>query len=139
MKKIFVFLLFCGLFMAQTNAQKVIYITTQQFKEKVFDFTKGKEAKYLGSKPCIVDFYASWCGPCKRLAPIMEEIAAEYADDIIVYKLDIDQERDVARAFGVSSIPQLFFFPTKGMIRVSQGLVPKETIEEAIQTVFFSE
>lgn len=122
-----------------SKAQTVIYLTTEEFKEKVYDYTKGAEAKYKGTKPCIVDFYATWCGPCRRLAPIMEELAKDYAGEVIFYKVDTDKEVELARYFQIRSIPTMYFFPVKGMPRVAQGLLPKDTLEEAIQTVFFSE
>lgn len=93
-----------------TTQHKVQELNTEEFKEKVYDFTSDKPA-YLTGKPAIVDFYASWCGPCKQIAPILEELAGEYGDKIAVYKIDIGKEKKVARAFNISSIPAVLYIP----------------------------
>ncbi len=116
------------------QAQEVIYLTTQQFNEQICDISKDVW-KYEGEKPCVIDFYASWCGPCKRLAPIMEEVAKKYKGQVIFYKIDIDKEPAVARAFGIQSIPQILFVPMTGTPHMAQGLLPKETIQKAIEDV----
>ncbi len=126
----------CLLVMASVavQAQEVIYLTTQQFNEKVCDITKN-EWKYKGDMPCVIDFYASWCGPCKRLAPIMEELAKQYKGKVIIYKVDTDREPMLAQAFGIRSIPQILFVPMKGQPQMAQGLLPKETLQKAIEDV----
>ncbi len=133
MKKL---ILGCLLVMASAaiEAQEVIYLTTQQFNEKVCDIQKG-EWKYKGTKPCVIDFYASWCGPCKRLAPIMEELAKQYKGKVIIYKVDTDKEPALAQAFGIRSIPQILFVPMQGQPQMAQGLLPKETLQQAIEDV----
>ncbi len=120
------------------QAQEVIYLNTQQFNEKVCDVTKN-EWKYKGTMPCVIDFYASWCGPCKKLAPIMDELAKEYNGKVIFYKVDTDREQLIAQAFGIRSIPQILFVPVKGQPQMAQGLLPKETLQEAIQEVLLKE
>ncbi len=115
-------------------AQEVIYLTTEQFKEKIFDYTKEKDWKYKGDKPCVVDFYATWCGPCKRLAPIMDTLSHLYKDQVVFYKVDTDRERELAYVFQISSIPQVLYVPMEGKPWLLKGLYPQENIEEIIQT-----
>ena len=90
------------------------------------------EWHYLGSRPAIVDFYATWCGPCRTLAPILEELSEEYAGEVDIYKVDIDCEQELAAAFGVRSVPTLLFIPARGMPQMATGALPKETLREAI-------
>jgi len=132
MKKILLSVLLLCLFGAVAEAEEVRYLTTAQFKELVFDYTKDSVWTYKGDVPCVIDFYATWCGPCKRLAPIMEELAEEYCEEVIFYKVDTDKERELARMFGISSIPSILFVPAKGQPQMARGLLPKETLEEAI-------
>ena len=115
-------------------AQEVIYLTTEQFKEKIFDYTKEKDWKYKGDKPCVIDFYATWCGPCKRLAPIMDTLSHLYKDQVVFYKVDTDRERELAYVFQISSIPQVLYVPMEGKPWLLKGLYPQENIEEIIQT-----
>ncbi|MEG0456088.1 MAG: thioredoxin, partial [Bacteroides sp.] len=91
--------------------------------------------KYLGDKPALIDFYASWCGPCKTLSPILEELAAEYGDKIIIYKVDTEEEQELAASFGIRSIPTLLFVPMVGEPQMSQGAMPKAQLKEAIDKV----
>ncbi len=107
-------------------------INTQDFKQKVFDFTAGKEWKFAGQRPCIVDFSASWCGPCRMLAPVLEQVSAEYAGKLDVYKVDIDQEAELAAAFGIQSVPTLIFIPLTGQPAAASGAMPKESLVKAI-------
>ena len=115
-------------------AQEVIYLTTEQFKEKIFDYTKEKDWKYKGDKPCVVDFYTTWCGPCKRLAPIMDTLSHLYKDQVVFYKVDTEKERELAYVFQISSIPQVLYVPMEGKPWLLKGLYPQENIEEIIQT-----
>src|SRR5215208_4257795 len=94
-------------------------MTTQQmtaldFRDKIFDYEKEQEWKYAGSLPAIVDFYADWCGPCKAVAPVLEELANEYDGKLIIYKIDTDKEMELSSLFGIQSIPTLLFIPTEG-------------------------
>ncbi|MFM2291844.1 MAG: hypothetical protein RIS29_1657 [Bacteroidota bacterium] len=110
-----------------------IHLTKAEFLKKVVNFESGsKEWKYLGDKPCIVDFYATWCGPCKMIAPVLEELSKEYDGKIYVYKIDTDAEPELAAAFGIQSIPTLYFIPMKGEPQVAQGAMPKESFKKAI-------
>ena len=123
---------FLTLFVAGAMAPGVSYITTQQFKEKIFDYANEKDWKYLGTTPCVVDFYTTWCGPCKRLAPIMEELAQEYKGKVNFYKADTEQERELAYVFQISSIPQVLYVPKEGQPILLKGLYPKEEIMKII-------
>ena len=118
-----------------TGAGKVIVLNTESFKEKVFDYTTNKEWKYNGTMPCIIDFYADWCGPCKRVAPIMEELAKEYKGKVIFYKMNVDNNQEVAQVFGIQSIPSVLFVPTNGKPQMATGAMPKETYVQAINQV----
>lgn len=111
-------------------------LTSNEFKEKVFDYDKSDTWTFKGSRPAIIDFYADWCGPCKRLAPILEEISKQYEGKLDVYKINIDTEQDVANTFGIMSVPSLLFAPMTGEPQMAQGALPKEILEQAIQDVF---
>lgn len=110
-------------------------LTKDAFKTKVFDFESNKEWKFEGDKPCIVDFYADWCGPCKMLSPVLQEISDKYAGKVDIYKIDTEQEQDLAAAFGIQSIPSLLFVPMSGKPQMAQGMLPKEALEKAIGDV----
>lgn len=113
-----------------------IKLTKEEFLKKVVDYeTNATEWKYLGDKPAIIDFYADWCGPCKMIAPILEELANEYADDIYIYKVDTEKEQELAAAFGIRSIPTLLFVPMDEAPQLAQGALPKHAFKEAIETV----
>lgn len=115
---------------------KTIHLTKAEFLSKVVNYESNpNEWKYLGDKPAIVDFYASWCGPCKTIAPILEELAAEYGDQIYIYKIDTEAEQELAAAFGIRSIPTLLFIPMEGEPQMAQGAMPKESFKQAIDTV----
>ncbi len=110
-------------------------LTTDTFKTKVFDFAAGKEWKFAGSKPCIVDFYADWCGPCRMLAPALADLAAKYAGKLDVYKVNTDEQQELSSAFGIQSIPTMLFIPLSGKPQIVQGALPKETLEKAVEDV----
>ncbi|GAA6529840.1 hypothetical protein LPYR103PRE_18130 [Segatella asaccharophila] len=113
---------------------KPIELTSDEFKKKVMDFDQHpNDWKFEGDKPAIVDFYATWCGPCKATAPIMDQLAVEYAGKIDFYKVDIDQQQDVAAAFNVQSIPTILFIPKKGEPNMSVGAMMKNQFENIIQ------
>lgn len=134
MKKIIIFSLF--LVVAQFSfAQKTIHLDDESFKKLVFDYENDMEWKYKGEVPAIVDFYADWCRPCKVLAPILDELAKEYGEKLIIYKVNTEKARKVSAAFGISSIPSMLFIPKSGQPQMAQGALPKETLEKAIEDV----
>ena len=114
------------------RADDVRYLTTSQFSERVFDYKNNKDWKFKGDKPCVIDFYTTWCGPCKRLAPIMEELSQTYCDQVVFYKVDTERERELAYLFGINSIPQVLYIPMEGKPMLLQGLYPKENIVQII-------
>ncbi|MEM5947290.1 thioredoxin [Spirochaetia bacterium 38H-sp] len=110
-------------------------ITTQEFKEKIFDYQNEKEWNYRGDMPAIIDFYADWCGPCKMVSPVLEEISEEYAGKLKIYKVNTDEEQELSFAFGIQSIPSLLFIPKDEQPQMAVGALPKEAIEQAIKDV----
>jgi len=114
----------------------VEFLTKESFKEKVFNFEVNREWKYEGELPCLIDFYADWCGPCKMVAPILEELQKEYAGKVQIYKIDTEAERELAGMFGIQSIPSLLFVPTSGQPQMAQGALPKDTFKKAFADVF---
>lgn len=111
------------------------HLTKETFKEKVFNFEVNKDWKYEGSVPCMIDFYADWCGPCKMVAPVLEELQKEYGDNLVIYKVDTEQEQELAGMFGIQSIPSLLFVPVDGQPQMAMGALPKDTFEQAISDV----
>jgi len=111
-------------------------LTTESFKEKVFDYTQEKEWSFKGEKPAIIDFYADWCNPCKVLAPILEELDAE-RDDIDFYKVNTEEQPELAGAFGIQSIPSILFIPLGKQPQMAMGALPKATFEQAIAEILF--
>lgn len=115
---------------------KPIHLTKAEFLTKVVDYEKNPtEWKYLGDKPCLIDFYASWCGPCKALAPVLDELALELQDKIYIYKVDTESELELASAFAVRSIPTLIFAPMTGAPQMVQGALPKVELKKAIENI----
>lgn len=134
MRKIFshTLVLFILTGMMPVMADDVVYINTAQFRERIFDYKTERDWKYKGNKPCVIDFYTTWCGPCKRLAPIMEELSQTYCDRVVFYKADTERERELAYVFNISSIPQVLYIPTEGKPMLLKGLYPKEEIVRII-------
>lgn len=114
------------------------HLTKATFLEKVFNYETNQEWKFEGNLPCIIDFYADWCGPCKMVAPILEELAIEYQDKINIYKIDTEAEQELAGAFGIRSIPSMLFIPVDGQPQMSVGALPKETLKKAIGEVLLN-
>jgi len=132
MKRILSMLLLAlsGSFLLQANlptdqatvvVSKPIHLTKAEFKKRVMDYDKNKEWVYRGDKPAIIDFYADWCGPCRKVAPALEELAKEYAGKVYIYKVNVDQERELAGLFGVRNIPTYLIIPMKGKPELSSG------------------
>ena len=149
-KLIFVSIMLSTIFTAcagKTNEKKTVetkqsakaapvHLTKAEFLKKVANFeTNPKEWKYLGDKPCIIDFYTTWCGPCKMVAPILEDLANEYDGKIHIYKIDTEAEPELAAAFGIQSIPTILFCPMNGNPQISQGAMRKESFVKQINEV----
>ena len=115
---------------------KTVELTKAEFLTKVANYeTNPSEWKYLGDKPALIDFYASWCGPCKMIAPILEELAAEYGDSIVIYKINTEKEQELAAAFGIRSIPSLLFVPKNEQPQMSMGAMGKAELKNAIDRI----
>ena len=110
-------------------------LNKESFMKKVFNYEQNKDWKFEGDKPCIVDFYADWCGPCKALAPLLEELQKEYGGKINIYKVDTEAEQELAGAFGIRSIPSLLFCPIGEKPQMAQGALPKQQFEELIKDI----
>lgn len=117
----------------------VVQLTKAMFLEKVYNYEKNpKEWVFAGDKPCIIDFYADWCRPCKMVAPIMVELAEKYKGQITIYKINTDQERELAQFFGIQSIPTMYFCPSGGAPQMTQGAMDKATYEKIISEVLLN-
>jgi len=115
------------------KTMKTIKLNKADFLAKVVNYeTTPNEWKYLGDKPAIIDFYADWCGPCRSVAPVLEELAEEYSDKIYIYKVDTDKEQELAGLFGIRSIPSILFIPMTGQPQMAQGALPKSELKKAI-------
>lgn len=119
-------------------AQSVRQLTTDEFLTNIFNYRTDSVWSYKGNKPCVIDFYASWCGPCKRLAPIMEELAEQYQGKVVFYKVDTEEQRELAQVFNISSIPQVLYIPKKGNPTLLKGLYPKENMIQIIDEVLLN-
>lgn len=111
------------------------HLTLETFKEKVFDFETETKWNFKGEIPAIIDFYADWCGPCKRVAPIMEELAIEYEGKVTIYKIDTEDQKQLAAIFGIRSIPSILFIPKEGQPQMSMGALPKEDFVQMIKEI----
>lgn len=113
----------------------VQHLTADTFKEKVFNYEKNQEWEFEGERPCMIDFYADWCGPCKTVAPVLEELSREYDGKIDIYKVNTEDERELSAVFGIQSIPSLLFVPKTGQPQMAMGALPKESFVRAIKEV----
>jgi len=114
----------------------VKHLTKEEFLTKVSNFeTSASEWKFLGDKPCIIDFYADWCGPCKMVAPILEELSTEYEGKLDIYKVNTEEQQELSAAFGIRSIPSILFVPMEGQPQMAQGALPKPSFKQAITDV----
>ena len=113
----------------------VEHLTKEAFLNKVFNYEKNKEWKFEGEKPCIIDFYADWCGPCKMVAPVLEELAKDFDGKINVFKVNTEEEQELASAFGIRSIPSFLFVPSDGQPQMAMGALPRETFVKAFKDV----
>ena len=115
------------------------FLTKSEFLSKVANYEANPtEWIFLGDKPCIIDFYAAWCGPCKTIAPILEDLAKEYDGQIDIYKIDTEAEQELAGAFGIRSIPSILFCPMNGAPQMAQGAMPKNAFKNAIADVLLN-
>jgi thioredoxin len=110
-------------------------LTKQEFISQVFDFENEKEWKFKGSKPAVIDFYANWCGPCKRMSPVLDELSKEYGEKIDIYKINTEDEYELASAFSIKSIPSLLFVPNDGQPQMNTGALPKEELIKVINSI----
>lgn len=118
------------------DKMKTIKMTKTDFLTKVHNYEESMDTwKYLGDRPAVIDFYADWCGPCKQIAPILEELAAEYGDQIYIYKVDVDSEQELAAIFGIRSIPSMLFIPMEGQPQMASGAAPKTELKKAIDSI----
>ena len=109
-----------------------VKLTNEIFKKEIFDYTTEKEWKFTGNKPVIIDFYADWCGPCKMVAPVLEELAQEYKDNLTIYKVDTEVEQELSSVFRIMSIPSILFIPMEGQPMMQKGALPKQVIKQII-------
>ena len=134
---------FLGSMFAQESPKEgnVIEMDETLFLTRVFDYMdkNATEWKYKGDKPCIIDFYATWCGPCKMIAPTLKELAKKYKDSIYVYKVDVDKQKRLAGAMGIQSMPTVVFIPIKGQPQVIVGAADKDTFYRAVKEVLLKE
>ena len=132
---LFASILFAGFSVQSQDEEKIKpeHLTVETFKTLVYNYEANPEEwVFEGDKPCVVDFYADWCKPCKLIAPIMEELANEYKGEVNIYKINTEQQRELSKVFGVRSIPTVLFVPMKGKPQMSQGALPKESFKQAI-------
>ena len=113
----------------------VTFLTAETFKTKVFNYEKNKQWVFEGERPCMIDFYADWCGPCKMVAAILDELSKEFEGKVDIYKVNTEVERELASIFGIQSIPSLLFVPKDGQPQMAQGALPKASFVKAIQDV----
>jgi thioredoxin 1 len=113
----------------------VEHLTKETFMAKVFNFEKNTDWKFEGTKPCIIDFYADWCGPCKMVAPVLEELSNDFDGKLDVFKVNTEEEQELASAFGIRSIPSFLFVPAEGQPQMAMGALPKETFIQAFKDV----
>lgn len=115
------------------------HLTKETFLNKVFNYEKNREWKFEGELPCLIDFYADWCQPCKIVAPVLEELAKEYAGKINIYKIDTEDQQELAAVFGIRSIPSLLFCPKDEQPQMAQGALPKNTLKQVIEDILLKE
>lgn len=111
------------------------HLTLESFKERIFDFESKKEWEYNGELPSVIDFYADWCGPCKMVAPVLEELAKEYEGKVNIYKINTEKEQELAAMFGIRSIPTILFIPKEGAPQMAAGALPKQSFIQAFKDV----
>jgi len=122
--------------MFKTNKENMVaHLTKESFLSKVFNYETNKEWKFEGVRPCVIDFYADWCGPCKMVAPVLEELSGEFDGKLDVYKVNTEEEQELASVFGIRSIPSILFVPVNGQPQMAMGALPKDTFIKAFKDV----
>lgn len=121
-------------FVAAQNSM-VKHINQEEFRAQICDFVNSSTWQYKGKKPCVIDFYATWCGPCRTISPFLDNLSVKYKDQIDVYKIDVDKNKELAQTFGATSIPLLIFVPVNGDPQANRGALPEAELENAIKTV----
>jgi thioredoxin 1 len=122
-------------YVIRKKGMMIEHLTKETFLTKVFNYEKNSEWKFEGSKPCIIDFYADWCGPCKIVAPVLEDLAKDYDGRVDVFKVDTEAELELSSAFGIRSIPSFLFVPVEGQPQMAMGALPKEVFVQAFREV----
>ncbi len=115
------------------------HLTKKTFTEKIFNYEKNRDWKFEGKLPALIDFYADWCGPCKMIAPMLEELSKEFDGRINIYKVDTESEQELSGVFGIRSIPSLLFCPVDGQPQMAAGALPKETLKQAINEILLNQ
>ena len=110
-----------------------IHLSAQDFKDKIFNYETEQEWKFKGDKPAVIDFYADWCGPCRSIAPALEELSEQYKDELVIYKIDTDKEMELSSLFGIQSIPTLLFIPVNGQPMLQKRALPKNILQQVIE------
>ena len=123
---------------AKGNAGTIVQLTNESFKKMIFNDDVNKEWKFEGKKPSLIDFYADWCGPCRQLSPLIEEIAKEYSGKIDVYKVDTEKEKILSQSLGITGLPTLLFIPAEGKPQVAMGALPKEHLVKAVNEILLN-
>ena len=121
------------------KTKQMEHLTSSTFKQKVFNYEVNKDWKFEGSRPCIIDFYADWCGPCRMVAPVLEELAEKYLGKVDIYKVNTEEEQDLSELFGIRSIPSILFIPKEGKPQMMMGALPKESFEKIISELLLTE
>lgn len=115
------------------------HLTKETFLQKIFNYEDNQEWKFEGQLPCLIDFYADWCGPCKMVAPILEELSKEYDGKINIYKVNTEDEQELSSVFGIRSIPSMLFCPVEGQPQMAVGALPKDSLRQAIDEILLNQ
>lgn len=133
---IFILITLATAYLSVISAQKIKQITAEDFKAKIFDYQNKTEWEYSGDTPVLIDFYATWCGPCKMVAPILEDLQEEFEGKLTIYKVNVDKEKELTGIFGVQAMPSFLFIPKSGKPTMAKGAMPEETFRKAFDELF---
>jgi thioredoxin len=120
--------------LTERNKSMAENLTAEVFKTKIFDYEKEKGWQFKGGKPCVIDFWAPWCGPCRMVGPVIEDLSKEYAGRVDFFKVNTDEEQELASVFGIRSIPSLLLVPLDGPPKMAVGALPKDALRDAVET-----